>query len=101
MFINNAVGRPFENTPGPASGKGPYVSGMGTYGNSLYETKNIDTGAALTYGTGDFLYASRNGYLTKVADAANCYEGASFTIIGLLKMPADAVQPELVYDQRI
>jgi hypothetical protein len=99
VFINNAVGRPYENTPGPASGIGPYVSAMGTYGNSLYETSDL-VGAAsnLTYRAGDFLYASRNGYLTNVS--ADAYDVA-VQVLGILKMPADSVQPEIVYDQRI
>lgn len=103
FFINNAVGRPYENTPGPASGIGPYVSAMGTYGNSLYETENLDTLAALTYTTGDFLYASQNGYITNVADDDNRLEQAAtgVTLLAVLKMPADSVQPEIVFDQRI
>lgn len=101
VFINNAVGRPYENTPGPASGIGPYVSGMGTFGNSLYETLNIDDAAGLVYAAGQPLFASLNGYLTNVNDDDNCYEQGAYTTLGILKMPADAVQPELVYDQRI
>ena len=99
-FINSANGNPYENTPGPASGKGPYVSAMGTYGNALFETKNLETGAALLYAVGDKLFASVNGYLTNLA--ADAYdEPGTDTTIGILKMPADAVQNELVYDQRI
>lgn len=98
VFINSANGNPYENTPGPASGKGPYVSAMGTYGNALFETQNIDTAVALVYAVGNDLIASKNGYLTNQNDAANRY---ATTVIGILKMPADAVQNELVYDQRI
>ena len=100
-FINSANGNPCENTPGPASGKGPYVSAMGTYGNALFETKDLGTGAALLYAVGQPLVASVNGYLTN--NAGDKYDEASglTTLIGILKMPADAVQNELVYDQRI
>ena len=80
LFINNAVGRPYENTPGPASGKGPYVSAMGTYATSLYETEAI--GAAGAYAAGDDLVYTVGQPL-------------------ILKMPADSVQPEIVFDQRI
>lgn len=112
VFINSANGNSFENTPGTASGKGPYVSSQGTYGNSLFETYNLNTGGALTYATGDQLIASLNGYLTNV-EANNSYlqdsTGTAFTgadnsddiVIGIVKMPADSVQGELVYDQRI
>lgn len=122
-FINSAVGNAFENTPAVSSGKGPYVSAQGCYGNSVYETQVLDgttttlaTGAALVYTIGDQLVASRNAYLMPNYDIAN---SDSFdendltleafhqntadisTVIGILKMVADSTQPEIVYDQRI
>lgn len=73
IFINNANGNAFENTPGTASGKGPYISGQGTYGNTLFEDKVLtgaNAGNALTaYNVGQALFASRNGYLTNVVAA--------------------------------
>ena len=111
VFINSANGNAFENTPGSASGKGPYMSSQGTYGNSLFETANLAGGAALTYAAGDVLVASLNGYLTNVLAANNSHNrahgvadamGAAFAeTIGILKMAPDATQNELVYDQRI
>jgi hypothetical protein len=98
VFINTAAGNDFENQPAVASDKGPYVSGQGTYGNSLYETSSVAL-AAITYSAGNLLYAGANGYLTN--DAADAYNAAAPTIMGVLKMPADTVQPEIVYDQRI
>jgi hypothetical protein len=64
LFINDAAGNAFENTPAVASGKAPFLRG-GACGVKLYET-NIQIGAntALAYSVGDFLYASVNGYLT-------------------------------------
>ena len=71
VFINSANGNAFENTPGVASGKGPYVSGQGTYGNALYETAliansldavNSPAGSAIVYRTGNGSWR-RNGYL--------------------------------------
>ena len=108
LFINTAVGNAYENTPGPASGKGPYMSSQGTYASQLYET-NCALGGAVTYQTGQELYASVNGYLicddadtSAIVVAANdFYRGANAVIMGILKMPADAVQPEIVFDQRI
>jgi len=101
-FINSANGNSFENTPGTASGKGPYVSAQGCYGNSLYEDHDLRTGAALTYTAGMFLGASRNGYLVQTGlHNDNYYRAAAATVMALLKMPADATQGELVYDQRI
>lgn len=70
VFINSAAGNAFENTPGVASGVGPYVCGGGVYGNSLFETHMIDEldatltdGDAITYILGQSLVASRNGFL--------------------------------------
>jgi hypothetical protein len=125
VFINDAVGHAYENTPGVASGKGPYVSGQGTYANSLFESKwlaavggTISAGDDLTYITGVGLMASLNGYLI----AMDGWDGAatqdldvvtiglesgvqnvagSATVVGVLKMPADTTQDEIVYDQRI
>lgn len=115
IFINSANGNSFENTPGTASGKGPYVSSQGTYGNSLFETYD-NAAAAITYAVGDHLIASINGYLTndnhatssflQNASGVGAYNGvtpdsSTDLVIGIVKMPADSVQGELVYDQRI
>lgn len=106
-FVNSANGNAFENTPGSASGKGPYMSSQGTYGNSLFETNTLAGGfGALTYAAGDQLTASVNGYLTNDLAVAASLHGAT-TIggdiieIAILKMAPDATQNELVYDQRI
>lgn len=128
VFINTAVGNAYENQPGVASGRGPYMSQLGTYGNQLYETALIGdsvggdpaAGAALVYYTGVGLIASRNGYLTPaqqlnaagaaivscddVTVAAESYvlnTDNSSTLLGIVKMPPDATQAEVVYDQRI
>lgn len=112
IFINSANGNSFENTPGTASGKGPYVSSQGTYGNSLFETYALTGGGAITYAVGDQLISSVNGYLTAVtanvatdswiqAAGVTLADGGSDLVIGIVKMPADSVQGELVYDQRI
>lgn len=126
-YINSANGNAFENLPGQASGKGPYVSSQGSYGNALFETQvlisvggSVTAGDALVYTPGMKLCASRNGYLMPVdqefggsyddislgagAAEANSLEGANaanVTVVGLLKVPADAVLGEIVYDQRI
>ena len=69
LFINDALGNAYENTPGPASGKGPFLRG-GSFGNKLYETQVQTTtgggviGTALVYSPGQKLYGSVNGYLT-------------------------------------
>jgi hypothetical protein len=120
LFINNAAGNAYENLPAAASGKGPYVSAMGTYASQLFETQAPDDGGAylqfqdLVYTTGMGLMASRNGYLIPTHDSATAALNtvAAFssertngravaTTIAILKMPADSVQNEIVFDQRI
>jgi hypothetical protein len=123
VFINSANGNSFENTPGTASGKGPYVSGQGTFGNTLFEDADLTgvPGAAITaYAVGQNLYASRNGYLTnclvaqfaqstiQLWHAVDAFAAASVVgdpdlppVIGIVKMVPDATQGDLVYDQRI
>jgi len=122
VFVNTAVGNAFENQPGPASGKNTYVSAQGTYGNQLFETQALATVGAVTVGddliyqAGQELVASRNGYLmmrvTTQTGAAISLDVASTTsevangntastLLGVLKMPPDSEQFELVYDQRV
>lgn len=104
-FINNANGNAYTNIPGVASNKGPYVSAQGTYGNRLYETQNQDTGADLTYVSGDELFASINGFLTNLDDEDNCHEASApasnVTLMGILKIIPDSLATEIVFDQRI
>ncbi len=129
-FINSASGNPYENLPAVASGKGPYVAAMGTYGSRLFETQLlvattgivVAAGTALTYVAGQKLVASQNGYLmpsvvfngaalvavdnTAGGGAYNTLESVNAgavvaTTIGILKMAPDSVQNEIVFDQRI
>lgn len=122
IFINNAVGNDFENTPAVASGKCPYVSGQGTYATGLYETLVIagaEAAEALVWTPGVGLIASRNGLLMprrtltgaglaydadiQAITAESFVQGADgrATEIGLIKMAPDATQAEVVFDQRL
>lgn len=121
LFINTAVGNAYENTPGPASGKGPYMSSQGTYASQLFETQALAAagayaqGDALVYTAGMALGASDNGYLAPLVDSAGADISATSgffleatnsavggtTTLAILKMPADAEQPEIVFDQRV
>ncbi len=108
FFINDGIGNAFENTPGVASGRGPYVCGSGsTVALSVYETK-IQVGGSLgdpiTYTAGDKVYASANGLVTNVL--ADSYEnnvgGAPApTLIGIVKVAPDANSSLLVIDLRV
>lgn len=113
LFLNDAIGNAFENTPGVASGRGPYVCGSGScVGVSLYETKSQGLsggpaiGTALTYAVGDKVFASANGLLTNnildayernVAGATN----ADVSLMGIVKVVPDANSALLVVDLRV
>jgi len=106
IFINDALGNAYENTPGVASGRGPYVCGSGScIGVTLYETAQLQggsAGTALTYAAGDLLYASANGLLTnRAADSYETLQGATPTIMGVVKAAPDANTPMLVLDLRV
>lgn len=106
VFINDSLGHANENSPGVASGQGPYISGQGTYGNRLYETQTqINApGTPLTYSAGDELYASVNGLLTNdPLDGFEDEEGGLTlnTVVAILKHAPEADFAEMLYDQRI
>jgi hypothetical protein len=108
LFLNDAVGNAFENTPGVASGRGPYVSGQGVVGVSLWETQiQVGASTALTYAAGDALYASVNGLLTNRIQDAYQYNVAAqndpdfVTVVGILKIAPDANNSLMVLDLRI
>lgn len=106
LFMNDALGNAFENTPGVASGKGPYVHGTGScVGVNIYETQRIQggsAGTALTWAVGDLVYASANGLLTNVAaDSYETLASATPTIMGVVKAIPDATNPWLVLDLRV
>jgi hypothetical protein len=66
LFVNDAVGSAYENTPAVASGKSPYMMSMGSYEINVYETE-LENGNPFgaPYAAGDKLYASNFGLVTK------------------------------------
>lgn len=63
LFINNAAGNPYENTPAVASEKGPFVNALGSVMVDVYETVT-STNAPIAYAAGALLYSSAFGLLT-------------------------------------
>jgi len=116
LFINDALGNAYENTPAVASSKGPFLRG-GACGVKIYETQVQTTtgggvvGTALVYSEGDLLYASVNGLLTNrwqdsyetqwitVAATGSGTAGAAIepdlTRMGLVLSPPDATSTEM------
>jgi hypothetical protein len=123
LFINSAAGNAYENQPAAASGKLPYMSSQGSYGDALYESQCIEAAAGgiaqgdpITYNVGAELVASVNGFIipravldggadqtldiaARILELAN--GNAASTTLGIVKLPPDAVQDEVVFDQRI
>jgi hypothetical protein len=110
LFINDALGNAFENTPAVASGKAPYIRG-GSVGLKIYETQQLyDTGSGsagddLTYNVGDYLYASANGLLTNkiedsyewqaiLADSGTAYS-YDVTKMGVVLSPGSTTSTEM------
>ena len=74
LFVNNAAGNPFDNSPAVASNKIAIAQKMASV--------EVDIYADVTFKIGDKLYADENGYLTNVA-------GADTTVIGVVtKVPS-------------
>jgi hypothetical protein len=108
LFINDAVGNAFENTPGVASGRGPYVCGLGVVGVTLWETKQqIGGSGTLSYNAGDFLYASVNGLLTNRVEDAYQWNVTSqndrdfVTLMGVVLVAPDADNTFMVLNLRV
>jgi len=106
IFLNDSLGNAYENTPGVASGRAPYVSGSGScVGVTVYETqRQIGSSAALTWAAGDFVYASVNGLLTN--NSLDAYEynvsgNPAPTVMGVVKVAPDASTAMLVVDLRV
>lgn len=108
LFLNDAAGNAYENTPATASGRIPYVNAQAVVGVSLWETQQqIGGSAALTWAAGDFVYASVNGLLTnRMADAYQWNVPAQndpdfVTVIGVVKVAPDANNSLMVIDMRV
>jgi len=67
IFLNDAAGSPFENTPAVASGKLTFMRSMGSYETDVYETFEEDGVTPLVYVIGDALYSSDFGLLSNEA----------------------------------
>ncbi len=95
IFVNDAAGSPFENTPAVASGKLSYMRSMGSYETDIYETFDDATGlVALNYTAGDKLFVSKNGLLTNDAAVA----AATLTVVGRVSKAPSATDPWMGFD---
>lgn len=100
LFVNDAAGAAFENSPAVASGKVAVLKGQASVEVDVYETANEDDGdSAITYAVGNYLYCSKRGLLTNVkpSDAS----GSVDTVIGICTKAPTTASPTLGLDMRI
>jgi hypothetical protein len=86
LFVNNAFGNPFDNSPAVASGKIAIAQKLASVEVDIYEDEE--------FAIGDKLYASANGYLTKTA-------GSNATVIGIVTKLPTAADPFLGLEMSI
>ena len=89
LFVNDAAGAAFENSPAVASGKLAIIKGMASVEVDVYET-DLDP----YWHVADLCYCSAQGFLTNVVSD----EG---TVIGVCTKAPTTESPTLGLDERI
>ena len=96
LFVNDAAGAAFENSPAVASGKIAVMKAMASVEVDVYETNTATPpGVALVaYTVGLYLYGSAQGLLTTE-------QTASSIVIGVVTKMPNTTSPTLGLDMRI
>jgi hypothetical protein len=94
LFVNDAAGAAFENSPAVASGKVAVMKGMASVEVDVYETRNALDTADIVYAVGNLLYCSAQGFLTNEVST----EG---TVIAVCTKAPSVASPTLGIDMRI
>lgn len=94
LFVNDAAGAAFENSPAVASGKVAVMNAMAKVEVDVYETTKAANNGDLAYAVGDYLYGSAQGFLTKETTASS-------VVIGVLTKAPSTSSPTLGLDMRI
>jgi hypothetical protein len=97
LFVNDAAGAAFENSPAVASGKIAVMKCLASVEVDVYETRNVINTLDLAYAVGDLLYSSAQGLLTN--EASN--EAAPKTVVGICTKAPVTASPTLGLDMRI
>jgi len=93
LFVNDAAGAAFENSPAIASGKVTVMKGQASVEVDVYATH--DSGdSAQTYAVGDKLYSDAQGFLTKEAST-------DLTVVGVVTKAPSTASPTIGLDMRI
>lgn len=94
LFVNDAAGAAFENSPAVASGKIAIMKAQASVEVDVYETRNAADLADLTYAVGNLLYCSAQGLLTNEVST-------EATILGVCTKAPSTASPTLGLDERI
>lgn len=95
LFVNDAAGAAFENSPAVASGKIAVIKGLPSVEVDVFETKQkADDVTDIVYTQGDYLYSSAWGLLTPEHSVAT-------VVIGVITKQPTTASPTLGLDQRI
>ena len=98
LFVNDAAGAAFENSPAVASGKVAVMKAMASVEVDVYETQTAaDDTIDIVWTVGNLLYSSAQGLLTN--EASN--ETAPKTVIGICTKRPVTASPTLGLDMRI
>jgi len=93
LFVNDAAGAAFENSPAVASGKVTVMKAQASVEVDVYAS-HTSGNAPQTYVVGDKLYSDAEGFLTKEASTSG-------TVIGLVTKAPSTASPTLGLDMRI
>ena len=75
LFVNDAAGAAFENSPAVASGKIAVMKAQASVEVDVYETQNAANNGLVSYAVGNYLYGSAQGFLTTETTASSVVVG--------------------------
>ena len=94
LFVNDAAGAAFENSPAVASGKVAVIKGMASVEVDTYETRKAANNGDIEYKVGEYLYGSAQGFLTNETTA-------SAIVVGVCTKVPTTSSPVIGLDMRI
>jgi hypothetical protein len=95
LFVNDAAGAAFENSPAVASGKIAVMKGMASVEVDVYATVQSDNATPVTFVVGNLLYSDEQGFLTNEAIGGNT------NVIGVVTKKPSITSPTLGLEMRI
>lgn len=93
LFVNDAAGAAFENSPAVASGKVTVMKGQASVEVDVYASHDSGN-LAQTYAVGENLYCDAEGFLTKEVSSNG-------TVIGIVTKAPSTASPTIGLDMRI